>query len=261
MKLFLALALLVVVAQGAVEVGTLPGKIEVNSSGAASYAIPLEVVPGTGNFQPALKLIYNSKSGDGFVGQGWSLGGLSSISRIATNSYLETLDKSSFDEGDFITKGIEYNNNDRFALDGNRLVHVNSGTYGSNGAEYRTEVDAFAEVKSYGTVGSGPSYFKVRAKDGLTLWFGNTSDSRLIPAGKNTAAVWAVNRIEDAAGNYMTIEYQNLGDDSALYPKRINYSYDDSIDDGTWGVNLNVSKILTLHQGSFPCIAQRRDWR
>ncbi|MCH6257168.1 FG-GAP-like repeat-containing protein [Puniceicoccaceae bacterium K14] len=236
-KLLLAFAFLGAAARGAVKVGSLPGSVDVSNTGTASYTIPIEVAPGTGGFEPVLKLIYNSNSRDGFMGYGWSLGGLSSISRIGTNEYLETLDKASFDEGDFKTRGVQYNYNDRFSLDGNRLVHVNSGTYGGNGAEYRTEVDTFAEVKSYGTHGSGPSYFKVRSKDGLTFWYGNTTDSKLVPAGKNTIAIWAVNRIEDAAGNSMTIEYQNLGDDSALYPKRIDYSYDNSTSEGDWGAN------------------------
>lgn len=42
------------------DLGTLPGGVVVDNTGHATYAIPLDVSPGTGAVQPSLSLVYNS---------------------------------------------------------------------------------------------------------------------------------------------------------------------------------------------------------
>ena len=49
-------------------------------SGTASFSIPLPVSPGRGGLQPSLALTYDSGSGNGLFGIGWSVG-LPSVSR------------------------------------------------------------------------------------------------------------------------------------------------------------------------------------
>src|SRR5438477_354323 len=78
--------------------------------------------------------------------------------------------------------GVNYDANDRFCIEGQRLVVV-SGTYGANGAEYRTEVESYSRIISHGTAGTGPAWFEVRAKSGQVMEFGNTTDSRVFPQG------------------------------------------------------------------------------
>ena len=60
---------------------------------------------------PTLSLNYNSQSGNGPLGVGWSLGGLSAITRCPA-TYAQ----------DGFKGGINYDGNDRFCLDGQRLV-------------------------------------------------------------------------------------------------------------------------------------------
>src|SRR5262249_44496933 len=65
--------------------GAIPATFDVNSSGEATYRVPLEVAPGRGGLQPTLALAYSSGTGNGFLGVGWSLEGLSAISRCNKN--------------------------------------------------------------------------------------------------------------------------------------------------------------------------------
>src|SRR5690606_39189183 len=89
---------------------SLPGKFEVTDTGSASYTIPIQVVPGTAGLEPKLSLQYDSRSGNGLLGVGWSLSGLPSISRCG---------RTIAQDGQ--TGGVSYDANDRFCLDGQRL--------------------------------------------------------------------------------------------------------------------------------------------
>jgi len=62
-------------------VGRTPGSGTVDAKGAFTYAIPIKATPGPKGVGPHIALNYNSRSGNGIVGVGWSIGGLSSIYR------------------------------------------------------------------------------------------------------------------------------------------------------------------------------------
>ncbi|WP_199789400.1 SpvB/TcaC N-terminal domain-containing protein [Sorangium cellulosum] len=59
---------------------SLPGSGQVTPDGAYTYRLPLEVPPGRG-IQPSLAITYSSRAGNGPLGVGFSLSGLSSIQR------------------------------------------------------------------------------------------------------------------------------------------------------------------------------------
>ncbi len=137
--------------------GSTPGEFAVSPSGAATYTIPIQVPPGIAGMAPKLALVYNSQSGNGLFGMGWSLSGLSAITRCPRTR-----------AQDGMIGGVNFDANDRYCLDGQRLVLV-SGTYGAAGSEYRTERESFSKIVANGTAGNGPASFTVKTKAGLTL--------------------------------------------------------------------------------------------
>ncbi|HWA90304.1 MAG TPA: FG-GAP-like repeat-containing protein [Rhizomicrobium sp.] len=193
---------------------TVPGRLDVNASGAATYAIPILVPPGTAGLAPALTLNYSSQSGNGMLGFGWSLGGLPSIARCP-QTYAQ----------DGAHGGVAYNADDRFCLDGQRLLLVNgpAHNYGDEGSEYRTEIESFAKVIAHNVSGVvGPGWFEVHTKSGQVLELGNSLDSRILAQGKTAVRVWAANKIGDTAGNYLSVVY--AADQGQYYPDHIFYT-------------------------------------
>ena len=189
-----------------------PGKFGVGATGAATYTIPVVVPPGTAGMIPSLSLSYSSQSGNGLLGMGWMLDGLPSIGRCP-----RTLAQ------DGVRGVVNYDANDRFCLDGQRLIAI-SGTYGANGTEYRTEVESFSKIVSFGTAGTGPAWFEVKTKSGQIMQFGNTTDSRILAQGKTTARDWALNKVSDTKGNYFTVTYVNDTVYGQAYPTQIDYT-------------------------------------
>jgi len=191
-------------------VASIPGQF--SASGSANYSVPVTVSPGTAGLEPKLSINYNSQSGNGNLGVGWSLSGFSSIHRCA-----QTLAQ------DGTRTGIEFNQVDRFCLDGQRLIAVD-GQYGANNTEYRTEINSFSKIISRSTQGQGPDYFIVRSKSGELMEYGVTADARVEAQGRQVVRQWTLNRIEDTAGNYLTIRYYENNVNGEHYPLRLDYT-------------------------------------
>jgi hypothetical protein len=183
-------------------VGRTPGTASVSAEGEAAYSIPIAVPPGTNGMTPSLSLEYRHRTQSGLLGVGWSISGLSQIARcprtIAQDGVLSPVTQTAAD---------------RFCLDGQRLVVTNGVAYGSSAAEYRTEIESFARIRSYAGPGVGPQYFTVESPDGRIFEYGATPDSRI--DGSAAAAhplappfVWALNRIRDRSGNVIDFVYQ-----------------------------------------------------
>jgi len=198
--------------------GALQGDFSVSSGGAATYTIPIEVPPGINGLQPNLALSYNSQAANGLLGVGWGLSGLSSITRCR-----KTLEQN----GEIA--GVKFDNTDRFCMNGQQLIAV-SGVYGASGTEYRTEVESFTKVVSYGTsAAGGPNYFKVWDKSGQITEYGNPP---VYIRNQQTSAlysyVWLVNKISDRFGNEMTFTYTKNVDEGYHHISRIDYAGGDT---------------------------------
>jgi len=179
-------------------VGTIAGQFRVSESGAASYSVPLNLPAGVAGVTPQLSFDYASQSGNGLLGQGWSLSGLSAITRCR-----QTLIH------DGKTNPITWSKEDRFCLDGQRLMLVSGAYYGQPNSEYRTEIDNYSLVTAVGGSDGHPDYFKVEAKDGSVSYYGYTADSKLTGGVQNTTLNWALNRFQDNVGNGIDFVYNN----------------------------------------------------
>jgi RHS repeat-associated protein len=174
-------------------VGRTPGTFAVSSDGATTYTIPLSAPPGPDGLQPKIALTYNSRQGNGSLGVGWNLAGLSSIYRCNL-TYAQ----------DGTAAPVSLSTSDGYCLNGQRL-RLKSGTYGVAGSTYQTEITHFELVTAYGSAGNGPAYFIVQTPDGRTLQYGNGGGSQIVAAG--TAWEWFLNEVSDPASNTMTVSY------------------------------------------------------
>jgi RHS repeat-associated protein len=214
--------------------GWTQGEFSVSHDGSAHYSVPLWVPAGRGAVTPQLSLSYSSRSGNGLLGVGWSLGGVSAISwcgrTIAQDGY---------------TDGGHFDGQDALCLDGNRLVPISPE--GLPVREYRTERETFARIIAYETQDNVPNFFKVFTKDGKILTFGGNAEARVqpylligrllpepslvrMPGAPRATTAWALDRIEDRNGNAATVEYTRTEGDAAglwwtqVRPSRISYA-------------------------------------
>src|SRR6056297_477228 len=182
-------------------VGTIPGEFAVSPTGEATYDMPIQAPASTGGLRPDISLRYRHRGGSGIAGQGWTVGGLSGISRCP-----QTLAQ------DGQIRQVQYDANDRFCLDGQRLVVV-SGTYGANGAYYRTEIESFRRVRSYGSQGNGPQYFVVEERNGTRHWYGHSWGSSLQDPTSGSYVNWVRRLTRDRFDN--EIQYHYTADNTA----------------------------------------------
>ncbi|HOT15013.1 MAG TPA: SpvB/TcaC N-terminal domain-containing protein [Bacteroidales bacterium] len=178
--------------------GSVGGSINVSPTGAATYNVPIIVSPGTRGMQPNLSIVYNSQSGNGVLGYGWHLNGVSTISRTSKNLYY-----------DGTTSPVKFDANDALSLDGARLIKT-----GTN--QYSPENNPYTVV----TTDASFSFFIVTTQDGVSMEY----RQKFLPKGGDIAYAWAITKITDTEGNYM--QYIYLGDNTTgeYYISEIKYT-------------------------------------
>ena len=207
-------------------VGDIPYQLEVSPAGAAMIRVPIALPPSATGFGPNLSLLYSSEGGTGHIGNGWSVGGLSSIHRCPRSTVID---------GD--SAPVTYGPDDAFCLDGKRLIEV-----GANGAinEYRLRINDFSRI----LFDTSEGYFVRITKDGMVSFYGNSSDSAWEaegqPAGEAEISAWAINRQLDRHGNSYEISYAEdvengeryvtsvqFGEGSVGYRNEVIFGYED----------------------------------
>ncbi|WP_438016236.1 RHS repeat-associated core domain-containing protein [Sorangium sp. So ce315] len=179
-----------------VAAGTIPGTFSISITGEAVYTMDLTTVPSRAGMGPRLQLVYRSDAGDGVLGAGFSIAGLSAITRCPS-----TLAQ----DGEI--RGVRYDGEDRLCLDGKRLVPVGQapGTI-----EYRTFPDTFVKVVGhYPPEGGAPAealFFEAHLPDGRVVEYGRTEGSKPLALG-GVPRAWLANKARDGRGNSMTYAY------------------------------------------------------
>ena len=196
--------------------GLTSGQFNVDESGSVNYSIDIYTAPGTAGVAPEMSLFYSSQSGNGIAGKGWSIGGLNAVTRCR-----QTLHQ------DMQSLPLQWNEDDRFCLDGQRLL-LKSGTYGGPGSIYATEIDSYATIEAVGGVLGDPEYFKVSQKDGSTTYFGRNEstqfdDKASLNVSNSKTLTWSISHFEDNVGN--DIFYRYFVDDGRQYISEISYAF------------------------------------
>lgn len=202
-------------------VGEIPMEAGVSPTGARTYQIPIVTAAGF-KLTPSIALGYNSQAGEGWVGYGWDIQGLSTICLINKNVYYHG-----------VAKGASVEDKDAaFALDGVPLVqNSNSATSAAYPLETASgHILVAPEKNSQGYV----MRFTALYPNGLTVVYGVESDKAF-----NLPSYPAVesrdldgNKIEFnyywdlVDGNHRISSIRYGFDDSGRYRGEISFSYD-----------------------------------
>jgi RHS repeat-associated protein len=176
------------------------------ASGTASLTIPIATTPGRAGFGPGLSLAYDSGSGNGSFGLGWSLS-VPSVTRKVDKGVPEYRDT---DESDtFIISGAE------------DLVRVpfhdssDDQPRTEDGIEYtvwryKPRVEGlFARIERWCNDSSGDVHFRATTRENVTSIYGKGTNARLSdPRASDKVFSWLLEETRDDRGNIARYEYK-----------------------------------------------------
>jgi hypothetical protein len=155
-------------------------------TGALLHTIPIEVAPGRHGMQPSLALLYRSANGNGQVGVGWEL---------STNS-IERRQKD----------GLHYDGDDYVLRAGGSAVDLVKIAPG----EYRAKFEStFQRIRQFiSGDNANVAYWEVTDRSGTRYLYGETAAARQDnPLDATRVFRWALDRVQDTNGNYMSLAY------------------------------------------------------
>ena len=177
--------------------------------GSFGTEIPIEV-PAFHGLEPQLALNYSSSGGNGWIGMGWGLGGVSSIERAGPNrSY------------------VTFTDDDAFYLDGSELIPCDT-----QGGEYCTKIHNFSRIEkeedfishSDGTLELIDEWTVV-GTNGNEALYQRVIESNEIPLGFILISRYALRSVTDLHGNRVNYDYWcDLDPVRECYLDRIHYN-------------------------------------
>lgn len=181
--------------------------------GTVSLTVPIFTSPGRSAFDPQLSLSYNSGTGNGPFGFGWSLS-LPSITRKTDKGLPQYRDAEESDE--FILSGAEdlvpvlmQDEQERWGLETLPPRTVDGKTYTIQ--RYRPRIEGlFARIERWtNQTDPGESFWRSISKDNITTWYGRTADSRIAdPTDKTRIFSWLICETYDDKGNVVVYTYK-----------------------------------------------------
>lgn len=197
--------------------GWTSGSFGVSGDGAATYHVPLWTPAGRAGIEPHLSLEYSSRAGDSIVGMGWSIAGLSAITRCARTRSVD---------GELGPAPVSFEES-IFCLDGVRLVPADPAAIGNLPGRLRPIRNSSSSIEVLGTNAVTPDGFVVHDGSGRRLtyeprvtgrrWYRDVgydqaTDIVALPSQwwDDSTYGWLLTRVEDLAGNYLTVEYETI---------------------------------------------------
>jgi RHS repeat-associated protein len=171
-------------------------------TGSGSMTVPIAVSPGRSGFAPQLSLSYDSGSGNGLFGLGWSLS-LPAITRKTDKGLPKYQDA---DESDvFILSGAE----DLVPiLDGaGQILETEQDGYRIR--SYRPRIEGlFARIERWTGITDGDAHWRSISKENLLTIYGKDSESRISdPFRPQHIFSWLICETRDDKGNGIIYEY------------------------------------------------------
>jgi len=191
-------------------------KFQVNAvNGTSSCSLPLKLPAGRGGLTPHVSLDYDSGSGAGLFGFGWSVA-LPAITRKTDKGL--PLYNDAIESDTFILSGVEdlvrllCEEDGRWRLD-LRERRVDGRDYLIQ--RFRPRVEAgFARIERWTERRSGETHWRTISPHNVTSLYGRTAESRIAdPDDPTRCFSWLICETYDDAGNAILYEYK--ADDSA----------------------------------------------
>lgn len=161
------------------------------NSGSGSYAVPIDVPPGTAGVTPQLAFVYGSGSGNGPLGIGWKISGVSEIKRRSDRGVPR------YDDAE-----------DTFLFDGEPLVRVAEDVY---------RLQNEGRFLRFRRTGAG---WEVDMKDGTRMAFGLAAESRI--EGPEGTYAWKLERTVHPNGQQIGYAWESHGGQQYLAAVRWN---------------------------------------
>jgi RHS repeat-associated protein len=176
-------------------------------TGTGSMSVPIATSPGRSGFSPQLSLSYDSGSGNGPFGFGWSHS-LPSITRKTSKGLPQYFDAQESDV--FVLSGAE----DLVPVQKLPVRTVGGVIYQVD--RYRPRIEGlFARIERWTNTGDATDVFwRSISKGNITTWYGKTSDSRIVdPSDLSFIFSWMICQSHDDKGNVIAYGYK--AEDSA----------------------------------------------
>ncbi|MBI3798460.1 MAG: toxin [Deltaproteobacteria bacterium] len=185
-------------------------------TGTGSMTVPIVTSPGRSGFGPQLSLSYDSGSGNGPFGFGWTLS-IPAISRRTDKGLPQYRDA---DESDvYILSGAE----DLVPVlqpDGTRFKDDTTAP-GYTIHRYRPRIEGlFARIERWTNVATGEIHWRSITRDNVTTLYGKDNNSRIfdpadpVPAHPTRIFNWLIYESYDDKGNAIVYEYAEENDDN-----------------------------------------------
>jgi Salmonella virulence plasmid 65kDa B protein/FG-GAP-like repeat len=158
------------------------------------------VIPAFHGLEPRLQLQYDAGGSNGWLGSGWSLSGLSQVTRVGPH------------------KGMPSANDRRYLLDGMDVISCAKAVISAPGCQhpsssavaldnrYATKVEGYQRIEFTSSVTGG--WWTVWSPDGVKRIF----RPRLAPGWQSEPLSWHLASVEDTHGNRVAYNYASSGD-------------------------------------------------